>query len=148
MVTLFFQSTRADQNSMKTADTKFYEILWCQIEPFGLANRIKKVCTLFPRSTIPGEAEGLPLSFFLTLSDFFSEKFSSQRALLQFFDVLQYWMFKNPKGYPLSARQGPAPEGTWRASSVVWVFHEFDTLFVSLILSFLTFSCPFAIFEP
>ena len=27
-------------------------------------------------------------------------------------------------------------------------FREFDTLFVSLTLSFVTLSCPFAIFEP
>ena len=43
---------------------------------------------------------------------------------------------------PLLAPQGPALADPWRASSVVWVFREFDTL------SFLTLSCPFAIFEP
>ena len=43
---------------------------------------------------------------------------------------------------PLLARQGPALVGPWRASSVVWVFCEFDTL------SFLTLWSPFAIFEP
>ena len=30
----FFQSTRTEQNS----SAKFYEMLWCQIEPFGLTN--------------------------------------------------------------------------------------------------------------
>ena len=40
---------------------------------------------------------------------------------------------------PLLARQRPALADTWRASSVVWVFRGFDTLFVSLTLSFLHF---------
>ena len=46
---------------------------------------------------------------------------------------------KKCKKVSLLARQGPALAGTWRASSVVWVFREFETLFVSLILSFLQF---------
>ena len=47
-------------------------------------------------------------------------------------------------------RKGPPfnASGPWRASSVVWVFRELDTLFVSLTLSFLTLSRPFAIYEP
>ena len=49
-------------------------------------------------------------------------------------------MLKNAKGSHLLARQGPALAGTRRASSVVWVFREFDTL------SFLRLSCRFAIF--
>ena len=42
---------------------------------------------------------------------------------------------KNAKRSPFILRQGPALVGTWRASSVVWVFREFDTL------RFLTLSC-------
>ena len=55
---------------------------------------------------------------------------------------------KKCKRIPFLARQGPMLAGPWRASSIVWVFREFDTLFVSLTLSFFTLSCPFAIFEP
>ena len=48
---------------------------------------------------------------------FFREK-NRQRVPLQFFDVSQQWMFKKSEKVP---------------SSVVWIFREFDTLFVSLI---------------
>ena len=43
LMTLFFQSTQTDQNS----SWKFYEILWSQIESFGLANWTKKVFRAF-----------------------------------------------------------------------------------------------------
>ena len=39
----------------------------------------------------------------------------------QFFDVLQQWMLKNAKGMLKNAL-------FYRASSVVWVFGEYDTL--------------------
>ena len=35
-----------------------------------------------------------------------------------FSDVLQQWMLKNLKGYPLLARQGPALAGPRRSNSV------------------------------
>ena len=34
------------------------------------------------------------------------------------------------------ARHGPVLAGTWRASSAIWVFCEFDTLFVSTVRNF------------
>ena len=61
---------------------------------------------------------------------------------VQFFDVLQQWMLRNAKGSLFQGARGPALAGTWRASSIVWVFREFDTS------SILTLSCPFAILEP
>ena len=42
-VSFFFQTTRTDQKSF----TKFYEILRCQIEPFGLGNITKKIVPFF-----------------------------------------------------------------------------------------------------
>ena len=75
---------------------------------------------------------------------FLPEFFFTKGTPFKFFDVLQQWKLKNAIGSPLLALAG-----TWRASSVVWVFREFDTLFTKFdTLSFLTFSCPFAIFEP
>ena len=67
----FFQSTRTDQNSF----TKFYEILWCQIEPLDLLNWTKKIFSfLSAQHTIPGETKGSPFCFFN--SETFFENFS------------------------------------------------------------------------
>ena len=137
----FIQSKRTDQNS----STKLYEILWCQIEPFGLANWTKKVFPLFPhniqyRARLKGPpfsflgivrlffsqilfSEGPPSSFLMFCDRMDVEK--SQRVpplasqfvptfwvfflmriiALQFFDVLQQRMLKNPKGSSLLALQ-------------------------------------------
>ena len=72
-------------------------------------------------------SKGSPLSVFSALWDFFGKFFSPIFFTLHFFDVLQQWILKNAKGSP------------WRASSVVWVCREFDTLFVSLTKFFDTF---------
>ena len=93
-MSLFFQSTRTDQNS----SLKFYEILWSQIESFGLANWTKKFCfsSFFAQHTMPGETKG---PFFGFMNFFLKIKFYSKGTTLQFFDVLwQHGRWKISKG--------------------------------------------------
>ena len=72
----------------KTKKRKFYEILWSQIESFGLANWTKKVFSLFPRNIQYRERlKGPPFSFFGFVRLF--SQTNHQRLPLQFFDVLQ-----------------------------------------------------------
>ena len=70
-----------------------------------------------------------PFSFFRHCETFFGNFF--HRSIFWCFATMDV---KKCERIPFLARQGPALAGTWRAISVVWVFREFDTLFVSLIL--------------
>ena len=75
----------------------------------------------------------VPLSVFSALRDFFSETFFPKRSPSKF-SCFATMDFEKCERVHLLARQEPALSGTWRASSVVWVFREIDTRFVSLIL--------------
>ena len=78
------------------------------------------------------ERVSLPFQFFRHCETFF-RNFFSPKGPPSIFDVLQQWMLKMRKGPPFSAPGARASEHL-RASSIVWIFREFDTLFVSLIL--------------
>ena len=67
---------------------------------------------------------------------FFSETFPQISFHPSIFRCFATMDVEKCKRIPLLAC---ALAGSWRASSVVWVFREFDTLFVSLTLSFLHF---------
>ena len=67
-VTLFFNP----HELAKIVLQNFYKILWCQIEPIGLANWIK---TVFPRNIQHrARLKGPPFSFFLHWETFVSKK--------------------------------------------------------------------------
>ena len=89
-----------------------------------------------------------PLQFFWHYETFFRKIVFSPKGPLSIFDILHQWMLKNPKGPPFSAPEARASGhlarqfGRLGFSGVWYSFREFDTL------SFLTLSCPFAIFEP
>ena len=78
----------------------FYEVLWCQIEPFRLANWTKKVLPVFPRNMqYRARLKGPPFSF-LALWDFF-RSFFLEGFPLHFFDAWrQKGCWKIPKGPP------------------------------------------------
>ena len=67
----------------------------------------------------PAHDQNFFVQVFSRLGETFFNKNSAKGFSFNFFYVLQQWMLKNAKG---------------RVSSVVWVFREIDTLFVSLIL--------------
>ena len=98
IVTLFFLSTRTDQNS----SWKFYEIVLHQIAPFDLANWTKKVFPVFPRKiSYMARPKGPPFQFFSALRDFF-RNFFPKGSPFNFFAVLrQKGCLKIPEG-PLS----------------------------------------------
>ena len=96
-------------------------------ESFGLANRTKNIFSLFPRSIQYRERpKGPPFSFF-GIVRLFEKIFSPNFFHVQFFDVLQQWMLKMRK------------DPSFSASSVVWIFREFDTLSFDTFMSFCYF---------
>ena len=93
--TIFFNPHELTKRVLR----KFYEILWCQNELFGLAKSTKKVFPVFQRNIDNwARLRGSPFQF-LVLWDFFSQ-FFLQRVPFNFFWCLATkWMLKNPKGY-------------------------------------------------
>ena len=90
----FFQSTRTDQNS----STKFYEILWCQIGPFGLRNWTVKVALFQQNIHYRARLKGPSFQFLRHCETFFQTVFS--RSLF-FRSFATKWMLKNPQSVPL-----------------------------------------------
>ena len=89
----FFQSTRTDQNS----SSKFYQILWCQIAPFGLANWTKKGFLFSRVAYHTGREQTVPLYFFRHCEIFFENK----KFPLQFFMFCdRKYVKKTPKDPP------------------------------------------------
>ena len=91
---------------------KFYEILWCQIELFGLANWTKKI---FPRNILYRARLKGPLSVFFGIVTFFEKKFfplkflmlgdsldveKSQKVPFHFFRHWDFFCKKIPKRSP------------------------------------------------
>ena len=124
--TLFFQSTRTDQNSSSKVLQNFMVSNWI-ILPSELN---QKSFSFFPRNTqYRTRLKGPPFSFFGVVR-FFSI-FFLRGSPIQFFDVLQQRMLKNPKGSPLLACQ----------------FDPIFELFGYCKRKYLTLWSPFAIFE-
>ena len=98
-MTVFFS---IHTNWPKIVLKKFYEILWSQIESFGLANWTKKV--FFFRLTYnTGKDWRVPLSVFPALWIFFPIFFLPKGPPPFFLNVLrQHRCWKNPKGPPFT----------------------------------------------
>ena len=115
-MTLFLQSTWTELTTLVLQ--KFYEILWCEIEPFRLANWTKKVFPVFPRN-IQYRArlksplfhffrhcetfflQRVPLSMFLILGDRKDVQKSQSVPPFSFFSIVRLFSKKILKGSPL-----------------------------------------------
>ena len=97
---------------------------------------------LFPRN-IPyrQRLKAPPFSFFGIVRLFFEKK-SPKSGPPSIFWCFVTMDVKKCKRILLLARQGPVLAGTWRASSVVWVFREFDTLLWVWYFEFSDFHFP------
>ena len=111
LVTLFFQSTRTDQNS----STKLYEILMCQIGPFGSGNWTIKAVFLFNVTYNTGRDKRVsPFNFFGIVRVFRKDFNVSKGSLLQFvWYFATEWMLKTTK-CPFFQ----SASGLWRANSI------------------------------
>ena len=123
---------------------KLYQTFWSQIERtepkrfflfFCVTSRLSVFSALWDFLSKKNFPKGSPTECKLKTTKGSHFSFFGHSFVIffhQFFYPSIFWCFatmdvKKCERIPLLVRQGPALAGTWRASSVVWVFHEFNT---------------------